>query len=601
VTGGVPPRPPAGPDCNARGLTQAGTDLINGLIDRHMIMDVDHMDIPTFDAAMSIAEARHYPGISSGHTGIAPTANSSHAAHEGNKTLADLERIRDDGGMVSVILHQGGRNDIKTYVRGSNVPVQFDCGNSDQAWAQVYLYAIDHMNGGAVGIGSDFNGLAGEPAPRFGAEACDGDRSDPYSPAAGIGYPITPFGGGAPIGQMHIGERTFDYNTDGLANIGLYPDFIADLRANGMSNQDLNPLFRSAEAYVRMWESASDVTPPEVSCSTPTSGWSATNIAVSCTASDYPSDLMTAADVSFTLSTSVAAGTETSSASTSSRSVCDKRNNCVTVGPFAGLKVDRKAPAVSCATPDSAWHAADIALPCASTEGGSGFASAADASFNLTTSVPAGTETDNASTGSRTVCDFVANCSTVGPVAGIKVDRKAPVIVISSPAATSYLHNSTLTLGYTVTDGGSGVATVGPTLDGAGGVGGHGLASGQALNLLAEVPSGSHVFALQTADAVGNASSASVSFQVIVTPDSLRDEVGLFRTGGDIVKQGIANPLLAKLAAAQTSRAGGDCTTAANQYAAFVNEVQAQAGKAIDNAVASILIADAQYLIAHCP
>ena len=121
VTGGVPPRPPAGPDCNARGLTQAGTDLVNGLIDRHMIMDVDHMDIPTFNAAMSIAEARHYPGISSGHTGIAPTANSSHAAHEGNKTLADLERIRDDGGMVSVILHQGGRNDIKTTMRGGTL------------------------------------------------------------------------------------------------------------------------------------------------------------------------------------------------------------------------------------------------------------------------------------------------------------------------------------------------------------------------------------------------------------------------------------------------------------------------------------------------
>ena len=264
VTGGVPPRPPAGPDCNARGLTQAGTDLVNGLIDRHMIMDVDHMDIPTFNAAMSIAEARHYPGISSGHTGIAPTANSSHAAHEGNKTLADLERIRDDGGMVSIILHQGGRNDIKTTMRGGSAPVPFDCGNSDQAWAQVYLYAADHMNGGAVGIGSDFNGLAGEPAPRFGPDACDGDKPNPYNPAAGISYPLTPFGGGAPLGQMHIGDRTFDYNNDGLANIGLYPDFIADLHQIGLSNQDLNPLFHSAEAYVRMWEAASDVAPPEV-------------------------------------------------------------------------------------------------------------------------------------------------------------------------------------------------------------------------------------------------------------------------------------------------------------------------------------------------
>ena len=601
VTGGVPPRPPAGPDCNARGLTQAGTDLVNGLIDRHMIMDVDHMDIPTFNAAMSIAEARHYPGISSGHTGIAPTANSSHAAHEGNKTLADLERIRDDGGMVSIILHQGGRNDIKTTMRGGSAPVPFDCGNSDQAWAQVYLYAADHMNGGAVGIGSDFNGLAGEPAPRFGPDACDGDKPNPYNPAAGISYPLTPFGGGAPLGQMHIGDRTFDYNNDGLANIGLYPDFIADLHQIGLSNQDLNPLFHSAEAYVRMWEAASDVAPPEVSCGTPTSGWSATNIAVSCSASDYPSDLMDAADASFTLATSVAAGMETSSAATSSRVVCDKRNNCVTVGPFTGLKVDRKAPAVSCAAPDTAWHAADVALLCTSIEGGSGFTSDADASFNLTTSVPAGTETDNASTGSRTVCDLVGNCSTVGPFAGNKVDKKAPVIVITAPAATSYLHNSTLTLGYTVTDGGSGVAAVNPTLDGSDTVGGHGLASGQAINLLTELPSGSHSFALQTADAVGNSSNATVAFQVVVTPDSLRDEVGLFRTGGDIVKQGIANSLLAKLAAAQSSRAAGDCATAANQYSAFVNEVQAQAGKAIDNGVASILIADAQYLIAHCP
>ena len=351
-----------------------------------------------------------------------------------------------------------------------------------------------------------------------------------------------------------------------------------------------------------MWERSEDVTPPEVTCSTPTAGWSAVDIVVSCTASDYPSDLMTAGDASFTLATSVAAGTETSAASTPSRSVCDKRNNCVTVGPYTGLKVDRKAPAVSCATPDSAWHAADVALPCTSTEGGSGFAAQLPTRRSASRpSVPVGTETDAASTGSRTVCDLVGNCSTAGPVGGIKVDKKAPVIAISSPAATSYLHNSTLTLGYTVNDGGSGVATIGPTLDGAGSVGGHGLASGQAINLLTEVASGSHVFAVHTADAVGNTSDASVSFQVVVTADSIRDEVGLFRTDGDITKQGIAQSLLAKLAAAQSSRAGGDCATAANQYGAFVNEVQAQAGKAIDNAVAAILIADAQYLIAHCP
>ena len=150
------------------------------------------MDIPTFNAAMSIAEARHYPGISSGHTGMTPTANSSHAAHEGNKTLAALERIRDDGGMVSVILHQGGRNDIKTHVRGSNVPVQFDCGNSDQAWAQVYLYAIDHMNGGAVGIGSDFNGSAVAPRAALRPAGVRRRPERPVQPRGGDRVPDPP-------------------------------------------------------------------------------------------------------------------------------------------------------------------------------------------------------------------------------------------------------------------------------------------------------------------------------------------------------------------------------------------------------------------------
>ena len=176
------------------------------------------------------------------------------------------------------------------------------------------------------------------------------------------------------------------------------------------------------------------------------------------------------------------------------------------------------------------------------------------------------------------------------------------MIAISSPTATSYLHNSTLTLGYTVNDGGSGVATIGPTLDGAGSVGGHGLASGQAINLLTEVPSGPHVFAVQTADAVGNTSNASV-----VVPGGrhrrIRSATRWVSSAPTATSpsRGSRSSLLAKLAAAQSSRAAGDCATAANQYGAFVNEVQAQAGKAIDNAVASILIADAQYLIAHCP
>ena len=92
------------------------------------------------------------------------------------------------------------------------------------------------------------------------------------------------------------------------------------------------------------------------------------------------------------------------------------------------------------------------------------------------------------------------------------------------------------------------------------------------------------------------------SFQVVVTPDRSRDEVGLFRTDGDIVKQGIAH-VAAREARGSPEQLARRATVRPRRTStrAFVNEVQAQAGKAIENAVAAILIADAQYLIAHCP
>jgi len=50
-----------------------------------------------------------------------------------------------------------------------------------------------------------------------------------------------------------------------------------------------------------------------------------------------------------------------------------------------------------------------------------------------------------------------------------------------------------------------------------------------------------------------------------------------------------------------SARAKGDCGTAANNYRAFINELQAQLGKGVNADAANLMIADAQYLIAHCP
>ena len=57
--------------------------------------------------------------------------------------------------------------------------------------------------------------------------------------------------------------REFDFNTQGLAHIGLLPDMVEDLKKVGLAN-DLDPLFGSAEAYIRMWEKSEATTLPAV-------------------------------------------------------------------------------------------------------------------------------------------------------------------------------------------------------------------------------------------------------------------------------------------------------------------------------------------------
>jgi hypothetical protein len=181
-------------------------------------------------------------------------------------------------------------------------------------------------------------------------------------------------------------------------------------------------------------------------------------------------------------------------------------------------------------------------------------------------------------------------------------DTTPPVITINQPAATQYPHNATLTLNYSLTDGaGSGVQSFTPLMDNATTVGNHGLQSGQAIKLLTEMNLGQHTFTVNAIDNAGNENSSSVTFTIVVTADSIKDDVNQFSATGAIRKHGLANSLLAELNAAASARAAGDCAKANNRYQAFIKELQAQIGKGVDATAAVIMIADAQYLIAHCP
>jgi hypothetical protein len=47
-----------------------------------------------------------------------------------------------------------------------------------------------------------------------------------------------------------------------MAHYGLFPDFVQDLRSQGVTDQELGPLFRSAEAYIQMWSKAEQASVP---------------------------------------------------------------------------------------------------------------------------------------------------------------------------------------------------------------------------------------------------------------------------------------------------------------------------------------------------
>ena len=109
--------------------------------------------------------------------------------------------------------------------------------------------------------------------------------------------------------------------------------------------------------------------------------------------------------------------------------------------------------------------------------------------------MPIGTETANAATNSRQVCNTVGGCTTAGPITGNKVDKKPPTITITSPAANAtYQLNASVAASYACSDGGSGVASCqGP------------VANGSPINTSS---TGTKTFTVTATDTVGNPSTS---------------------------------------------------------------------------------------------
>jgi microsomal dipeptidase-like Zn-dependent dipeptidase len=252
----IPFYPEMAANCNSRGLTDLGGFFIDEMIKRNMIIEIDHMSSRMFNGyidekgvkvrgVIDICKEKDYPVVSS-HAAVVDGKGD-----EASKTLENIRTIHNLGGIVAPILIQGDEGLEDKYIDGPY------CKISTRGWANVYKYICDAMEkeGGFVGVplSTDFNGFATLPSPRFGEKACSG-TGEQQKETAMVEYPFTPHFGSGKIDRLKTGNRVFDINFDGVANYGLIPDFVEEVKKVGLTDKDLEPLFNSAEAYLRMWK-----------------------------------------------------------------------------------------------------------------------------------------------------------------------------------------------------------------------------------------------------------------------------------------------------------------------------------------------------------
>ena len=172
-----------GGHANQPGLNPYGVILLEEMMARGMIIDVDHMSEKSTDAALGLPKSSSYPVICShawfrdllfsGADRIRPakirqqygTSDVHKVAHEAGKRGDQIERIGKLGGVVAPILNQGDIAGLKRALPELAGKIPQPSAGSSTSWAQAYLYAVAKMGGRGVAMGSDINGAAGLPGP----------------------------------------------------------------------------------------------------------------------------------------------------------------------------------------------------------------------------------------------------------------------------------------------------------------------------------------------------------------------------------------------------------------------------------------------------
>jgi hypothetical protein len=209
--------PLVGEYCQHHGLTDLGEFLMREMMKRGMVIEVDHMPRKSYKRAYEMLVENDYPAVGS------HGRNNNGLLYElGGVSKFNFGRCRfkDEPDSMTASLR-------------ARVQLMRDVGAFE-----------------AEGFGFDLNGFAGAPGPRFGEHSeCQDPQTD-----EGITYPFKSYAGDITLQQPVVGNRTLDFNTEGMVHLGLVAELIEDVRRDGASDEELEPLFKSAEGYLRMWE-----------------------------------------------------------------------------------------------------------------------------------------------------------------------------------------------------------------------------------------------------------------------------------------------------------------------------------------------------------
>ena len=202
---------PKGPHCNKRGLTRLGEYALQGMIDRGLMVEIDHQSVKAADRTLEILEDDDYPGVISSHSWMDPSLT---------------DRVYRLGGFAA----QYG-NDARSFV--------------EEGAAQ---HELREKYDVGYGFGMDMNGFGGTPPPREDA------ASNPLE------YPFPTVTGKGSVQRQVTGKRIWDYNRDGVAHYGMIPDWVQDMRTIGGADgeQVVQDLLRGPESYLDTWSATTD-------------------------------------------------------------------------------------------------------------------------------------------------------------------------------------------------------------------------------------------------------------------------------------------------------------------------------------------------------